>query len=133
MTDFTDICDRLFVLEQQEKAIKKEITFIKDQLKENLAHNEKAFASNGYAYKISKTVKNNYDESAIDYIAGISVEALKVFASISDTSITKAKKAGLLCALDVASLEGMSHQTETVSVRQVVPDKSTVLPEKVGA
>lgn len=127
-----DLVNELFILEGEVKERAGRIAFLKDQLKENLEHGETVTASNGYQWKLSKTTKNNYDDAAVSYVADVSVEALKLFASISDTGLTKAKKAGFISAMDVAVLEGMAHQTETVSGRWIAPSIDTVLPEKVG-
>lgn len=127
MTDYTDIAEQLYKLMRQEKEIKSQMAFLKDQLKENLEDGEVAQAGNGYQYKVTKSTKNTYAEDAIEYIAN-ETQALKVFASVSDTSIKKAKKAGLMSAMDAAMLEGMAIIVETSRVQEVAPKVETVLP-----
>lgn len=122
-----DIVDKLYVLEQEKKAIDKQIAFFKDQLKENLQNGESVVASNGYTYTYTRQIKNKYSDDAALYLMN-ETDAVELFVSISDTTLSKAKKAGRLSAYDVATIEGMAEMTYVDVIRSKAPKVGTVLP-----
>lgn len=117
MTD-TQKADRLYEIDQTMAKLKKEQDDLKNWLKEALEPGESIQATNKVKFVVSTTQKRKYSPEAAFWLRENAPQALEMCASISESKLQTAKRAGFLDAADLAVLESWSEVEEVATIRR---------------